>query len=144
MSETTSPPDDSDLSTAAAFMANWAARRQAQSADNAAPAHVAGIRETRLLRSIAPHPVATAAALPSRLRRLLVLAADGVAGRGVPVWGLMGVTGRPEADVVADVDTLCRRGLVTLTLPPDDLDIEARPTVFGHRVAAAIVSTRIF
>lgn len=103
-----------------------------------APVRVAGPAEAYRARYAPLDAVATAAALPADLRRILTLAADDVDGRGYPVWALAGVAGLPDAVAFGRAHRLSRLGLVRLCVAEDDRDMDVIPTALG-RVAAALI-----
>lgn len=106
------------------------------------PVRVASIREANRARYAPVDPVATAAVLPAPLRRILLLAADDVAGRGYPVWAIAAVAGWSDEVTFARADRLSRLRLVQLRLAYDDRDMDVIPTAAGRRVAALLISWR--
>ncbi|MEE7475893.1 hypothetical protein [Methylobacterium hispanicum] len=107
-----------------------------------APVRVAGPGEAYRARYAPLDAVATAAALPAALRRLLLLASDDVAGRGYPVWALQAIAGLTEEDTFSRAHRLSRLGLVRMRVAEDDRDIEVIPTALGRVTAALILSWR--
>lgn len=107
-----------------------------------APIRVASIREAQAARHAAVDPVAMAAALPAPLRRILLLAADDVAGRGYPVWAIAAVAGWSDEVTFARADRLSRLRLVQLRLAYEDRDMDVIPTPAGRRVAALLLAWR--
>ena len=103
-----------------------------------APVRVAGPAEAYRARYAPLDAVATAAALPAELRRILVLAADDIDGRGYPVWALAGGAGWSDELAFARARRLSRLGLVRLLVAEVDRDIEVIPTATG-RVAATLL-----
>lgn len=101
-----------------------------------APVRVASIREAQAARHAPVDPVATAAALPYRLRRILLLACDQWLGWGYPVWSLASVTDWSKADVIAIGRRLAGLGLAEV----QEVDgvTWIKPTTAG-RVAAALI-----
>jgi len=104
---------------------------------------VAGPAEAYRARYAPLDAVATAAALPPELRRLLLLASDDVAGRGYPVWALAAVAGVPDTAAFGRAYRLSKLGLVTLRVAYDDRDMDVIPTACGRVAAALLLSWRI-
>ncbi|WP_342163129.1 non-ribosomal peptide synthetase [Methylobacterium sp. SD21] len=107
-----------------------------------APVRVASIREAHVARYAPVDPVATAAALPAELRRILLLAADDIDGRGYPIWALEGVAGWSEEATYDRARRLAHLGLVRMRVAEDDRDIDVIPTAAGRVTAALLIAWR--
>ncbi|SDM68516.1 hypothetical protein SAMN05216360_103106 [Methylobacterium phyllostachyos] len=104
------------------------------------PIRVASIREAHIARYAPVDPVATAAALPYRLSRVLLIACDQWLGWGYPVWSIAGVTDWSRPEVLAIGKALARRDLAEVQ-DPDGVPW-IKPTATGRALADLILSWR--